>query len=542
MKNLTTSIYDFEKLRKAGYLYVDKTEYLWRLIDPPGESFFLSRPRRFGKSLLVSTLKNIFQGKKELFKGLALYNKPYDWRQYPVIHLDMANCDSKTPEELQVFLEHLLNVSAQELGLEVREQGLAARFENLICDAAKSSTTGQVIILVDEYDKPILNNVVDLPLCKEILPVLKGFYSSIKKCSGVTRLTLVTGVSKFCHVSLFSELNNLTDITMDVDYAGMLGFTEEEVRKNFADRIDEAAKSKGIFTDELMRMLLVWYDGYRFSKADIHVCNPVSISNFFEKKFEFDNYWGTTGVTTVLFEMAKTTRFNFEQALTTPVSSLAFGAYEVENIGPLGLLWQTGYLTIKEVLPGPVGSSMFKLGFPDHEVEDAFNTQLLAYYSGYKDAAMSSLVFRLTDAMRHDDVELFMVTLQSYFASIPYDIRGGDEHYYQTIFFITFLLLGSSVKAESRTNQGRIDAYIRTTKAVYIFEFKLDRNADVAVAQILDRRYYEKFQGCDLPIRLIGVDFDASRGRINGWKEGTLAAGQRMQNAKDETRTETALP
>lgn len=323
----------------------------------------------------------------------------------------------------------------------------------------------------------------------------------------------MTGVSKFCHVSLFSELNNLTDITLDADYAGMLGFTEDEVRRYFADRIVEAANSKGVSTEELMKILLAWYDGYRFSEADIHVCNPVSISSFFGKKFKFDNYWGTTGVTTVLFELARTTRFDFEQALTIPVTSLAFGAYEVGNVDPLGLLWQTGYLTIKEVLPGPMGSSMFKLGFPDHEVEEAFNTQLLAYYSGYKDSAMSAMVFKLTDAMRRDELEAFMPTMESYFASIPYDIRDGDEHYYQTIFFITFLLLGSSVESESRTNEGRIDAYIRTAKAVYIKK---------AVSQIVDRRYFEKFQSCGLPIRMIGVNFNSAKGRIDGWKEMAL--------------------
>ena len=523
MKDLTTSVYSFEKLIQGNFLYVDKTDYVWQLIRPAQGMYFLSRPRRFGKSLLLSTLKAVFQGKRELFKGLAIYDKPYEWKPYPVIHLDMANCDSRTPEELQAYLEHLLKVSAEGLGLELRETGLAVRFENLINDAAKSSANGQVVILVDEYDKPLLSNVADLAQCKKILPVLKGFYSSIKKCSNITRLAMVTGVSKFCHVSLFSELNNLTDITMKRDYAGMLGFTEEDVRRYFADRIAEAAKLQGTSEDELMRKLLEWYDGYRFSKADIHVCNPVSITQFFANDCEFDNYWGTTGVTTVLFELAKTTRFNFEQALTAPVSSLAFGAYEVDNIDPLGLLWQTGYFTIKDVLPGPIGSSMFMLGFPDHEVEEAFNTQLLAYYSGYKDSAMSSVVFKLMDAMRRDEVEQFMATLQSYFASIPYDIRGGDEHYYQTIFFITFMLLGSSVEAESRTNQGRIDAYVRTAKAVYIFEFKLDKSADEAVGQIIDRRYYEKFQSCGLPVRLIGVKFDSDKGRIEGWEEGTLA-------------------
>ena len=524
MKDLTTSIYNFEDLIQGNFLYVDKTEYVWQLIRPAKGMYFLSRPRRFGKSLLLSTLKAVFEGKRELFKGLALYDKPYEWKQYPIIHLRFADYSpmKDTAEKVDAYLLDKVATIAKANSISLPTNCDASTAFGKLIDAIAAK--GPIVILVDEYDKPILDNITDSHI-GNILKCLKGFYSVLKDRNDQERLLFVTGVSKFCHVSLFSDLNNLTDITMDVDYAGMLGFTEEEVREYFADRINEAAKSRGISIDELMRLLRAWYDGYRFSEANIHVCNPVSVSTFFQRKYRFDNYWGTTGVTTVLFELAKTTRFNFEQALTTPVSSLAFGAYEVENIDPLGLLWQTGYLTIKEVLPGPMGSSMFILGFPDHEVEDAFNTQLLAYYSGYKDAAMSSLVFKLTDAMQRDEVEQFMTTLQSYFASIPYDIRGGDEHYYQTIFFITFLLLGSVVETESRTNEGRIDAYVRTANTVFIFEFKLDRSADEAVSQILDRRYYEKFQSCGLPIRLIGVNFDSTKGRIEGWEEGTLTSG-----------------
>ena len=525
MKNLTTSIYDFEKLRKADYLYVDKTDYIWHLINPPGESYFLSRPRRFGKSLLISTLKAIFEGKKELFQGLAIYDKPYDWRQYPVIHLDFKDYMSTkdTVKKVDAYLLDKVATVAKAYSIPLPlDCDASTAFDELVDAMSKE---GKVVILVDEYDKPVFENIMNVEHGNGIFRLMQNFYGIIKHCQHHIRLAFLTGERKFALADhLWGGLNNLTDITMDSDYAGMLGFTEAEVRGCFADRIMEAAKVHGLSEEELMRRLMEWYDGYRFSKADIHVCNPVSISSFFGRKYEFDNYWGTTGVTTVLFELAKTTRFDFEQALTAPVSSLAFGAYEVENIDPLGLLWQTGYLTIKDVLPGPMGSSMFMLGFPDHEVEEAFNTQLLAYYSGYKDAAMSSLVFRLTDAMRRDEVEQFMTTLQSYFASIPYDIRGGDEHYYQTIFFITFLLLGSSIKAESRTNQGRIDAYVRTAKTVFIFEFKLDRSTDEAVGQILDRRYYEKFQNCGLPIRLIGVNFDSTKGRIDGWQEGTLAS------------------
>ncbi len=520
-QDLTTSVYTFEDLINGNFLYVDKTEYIWQLIQPAKGMYFLSRPRRFGKSLLLSTLKAIFEGKKELFKGLALYGKPYDWKKHPIIHLSFGDYTpmKNTAEKVDAYLRDKVATVAESYSIKLPKGTDAATAFGKLIDALHKK--GQVVILVDEYDKPIFTNMSKENV-GEILMCLKGFYSVLKDRNAMERLLFVTGVSKFCHVSLFSELNNLTDITLDADYAAMLGFTEEEVRRYFADRIVEAAKSKGVSTEELMRLLLIWYDGYRFSKADIHVCNPVSISSFFSKKYEFDNYWGTTGATTVLFELARTTRFDFEQALTVPISSQAFGAYEVDNIDPLGLLWQTGYLTIKAVLPGPLNSSLFRLGFPDHQVEDAFNTQLLAYYSGYKDSAMSSVVFKLTDAMRRDDLESFMGTLESYFASIPYDIRGGDEHYYQTIFFITFLLLGSSVKAESRTNEGRIDAYIRTAKAVYIFEFKLNKSAKKAVGQIVDRHYYEKFQACGLPIRMVGVNFNSTKGRIDGWKEMAL--------------------
>ncbi len=520
-KELTSYVFAFEELVNGNFLYVDKTEYIWNLIRPNSAGYFLSRPRRFGKSLLLSTLKAIFEGKRELFKGLALYDKPYEWKKHPIIHLSFGDYTpmKNTADKVDAYLRDKVVTVAESHSIKLPKAADAATAFGKLIDGMHKK--GQVVILVDEYDKPILDNISKENV-DEILMCLKGFYSVLKDRNAMERLLFVTGVSKFCHVSLFSELNNLTDITLDADYAAMLGFTEEEVRRYFADRIDEAAKSKGVSTEELMRTLLVWYDGYRFSKADIHVCNPVSITSFFSKKYEFDNYWGTTGVTTVLFNLAKTTRFDFEQALTVPISSLAFGAYEVDNIDPLGLLWQTGYLTIKEVLLGPMGSSLFKLGFPDHEVEEAFNTQLLAYYSGYKDSAMSSMVFKLSDAMRRDDLDAFMRTLESYFASIPYDIRGGDEHYYQTIFFITFLLLGSSVKAESRTNEGRIDACIRTAKAVYVFEFKLNKSAKKAVSQIVDRHYYETFQSCGLPIRMIGVNFNSKKGRIDGWKEMAL--------------------
>ncbi|MBP5637850.1 MAG: AAA family ATPase, partial [Victivallales bacterium] len=336
-KDLTTSIYTFEDLIKGNFLYVDKTEYIWQLVRPAKGMYFLSRPRRFGKSLLLSTLEAIFTGKKELFKGLAIHGKDYKWEMYPVIHLDLANCDSRTPEELHAYLEHLLKASADDLGVELRETGLAVRFENLIRDAARASNAGQVVILVDEYDKPILGNISDQPRCKTILPVLKGFYSSIKKCSSSIRLAMVTGVSKFCHVSLFSELNNLTDITLESQYAGMLGFTENEVRTCFADRLAEAAEANGLTSEKLFQKLLDWYDGYRFSDAETHVCNPVSISSFLQKPYKFTNYWDTTGTPSFLLELMRKQSYDHEAALNRWYGESIFAAYELEKLDITGL-------------------------------------------------------------------------------------------------------------------------------------------------------------------------------------------------------------
>ena len=517
-KDLTTSVFTFEDLIQGNFLYVDKTEYIWRLIRPAKGMYFLSRPRRFGKSLLLSTLEAIFTGRKELFEGLALHDKPYAWEKYPIIHIDFSNSNLETAKDVKEFLQDELNELSSTLGLPLRGHSLGKQFEYLIKDSAGSSPMKKVVILVDEYDKPILDNIANLPHCQKILKVLKGFYSNIKKGEKYTRLAFVTGVSKFCHVSLFSDLNNLTDITLDADYAAMLGFTEEEVRKYFADRIVKAAESKGVSTEELMRKLLEWYDGYRFSKADIHVCNPVSISSFFSKKYEFDNYWDTTGTPSFLLGLMGRQAYDYEAALNDWYDESIFSAYELDRLDTTGMLWQTGYLTIKEIRQRITGTR-YLLDFPDREVKQTFMSRILEIYGGVRQGLPLSLIQNFYDAISNGDLDGFMAILQSLFAGINYDLHIPNEKYYQTIFIVVFRLLGVFIEAESRTNEGRIDAYIRTAKAVYVFEFKLNKSAKKAVSQIVDRHYYEKFQSCGLPIRLIGVNFNSTKGRIDGWKE-----------------------
>ena len=453
--------------------------------------------------------------RRGLFKGLAIDKMPYSWKPYPVVHFDFGDCKANTPDKFCRYLDEALQRLATVLGITLHGCNCTLRFADLINKAAGDD---KVVVLVDNYDMPFSRNVGS-PSVHGIHRLLRDFLLPIKGCNDKIHFALLAGTHKIWLADCFGGLNNLTDITLKTDYAGMLGFTETEIREHFADRIPLAAAANGCTEEELMQTLLKWYDGYRFSNAETHVCNPVSLSTFFSNNYEFSNYWGKTGMPSFLLELAKNTRFNFELALSQPVSDLVFGAYELDNLDPMGLLWQTGYLTIKELVPSPLGNGVFyRLGFPDLEVEQSFNTQLLTYYSGFRDMEMSAVLTRLMSSIRENRIGDFMKTLQSYFASIPYDIHGGDERYYQTIFFITFLLLGTAVEAESRTSDGRIDAVIATMDHVFIFEFKLDKPAPTALEQIEDKEYYLKYRSSGKAITLIGASFDQSRGKLAEWK------------------------
>ena len=523
MKDLTTSVYAFEDLIQGNFLYVDKTDYIWHLLRPAKELYFLSRPRRFGKSLLISTLKAVLQGRKELFRGLAIYDRPYDWKAYPVVHLSFGDYTpmKDTAEKVDAYLRDKVSAVAETHGV-ILPTG---------CDAATAlgkllDTLGQrsqVVVLVDEYDKPIIDNIGNIgdKQVKGIVTCLKGFYSVLKDRNVLERLLFITGVSKFSHVTLFSDLNNLTDLTLNPEYAGMLGFTEEEVRQSFADWMPDAARAHGVTEDELMCQVLDWYDGYRFSRGATHVCNPVSITRFFANGGAFSNYWDSTGTPSFLLERMSTRNYDHEQALKEWYGESIFSAYETDRLDITGMLWQTGYLTIRGVRDG-VRGLRYQLGFPDREVRDTFCLRLLEYYGNLSLGTGDSLVEKMQNAIMQDDPDGFLRLFQSVLANIDYTLHLRQEKYYQSIFFVVFLLLGSEIAADSCTNQGRIDAYICSNSCVYIFEFKLDKTAEEAVGQIKDRRYFEKFMHGRLPIRLIGVNFDSEKGRIDCWQEGTM--------------------
>ena len=519
MKNITSSVYTFEDIVKDDFLYVDKTEFIWNLIRQGKAMYFLSRPRRFGKSLTVSTFKAVFQGKKELFKGLAIYDKPYDWKQYPVIHLDMGNCQAKTPEELKLHFVRLLeNQSAEhQVNVKIQKEALAASFEDFINAVAAKE---QVVILLDEYDKPILNTLTS-PEATACRDVLKGFYSSIKKCESKERFVFVTGVTKFCHVSLFSDLNNLTDISMHRDYATMFGYTQGEFETYFADRIDTACKQLNMSREELLPEIKAWYDGFRFEEESETVYNPVSLAQFFTNSCKFNNYWFSTGTPSFLVELTKKADFNFEKTLSEPVMGLAFNAFEIDKIDPLALLLQTGYLTIKSSFVD-LGETLYYLDFPNREVKNAFETYLISDYASIPQETVGANVFKMVKAIKARDINLFMELLKTFFAAVQYDVATDTEGRFQLLFYSVFLLIGVRVEAESRTNNGRIDAVICDGDHVYIFEFKINQTAEIALDQIRDKEYFRKYQHSGRKIVLVGANFDTASRQITEWKSESV--------------------
>jgi hypothetical protein len=513
MKNITSSIYNFEDLIQGNFLYVDKTEFIWQLIQPAKEMYFLSRPRRFGKSLTISTLKAVFEGKKDLFKGLALYDKPYDWKSYPIIHLDMNGRDFRTVEKMEERLQLKLLEQAKVNNVKLSISASDTMFHELINTLYERD--GDVVLLLDEYDKPILNNI-EKEDRSSFLETLKIFYSVIKEKSSLFRFIFITGVSKFCHVSLFSDLNNLTDISMDASYATMFGYTQEELEANFGDRILSLAGEEDI--DTYKAKIKEWYNGYRFHEKAATVYNPVSLAEFFRRKGEFDNYWYDTGTPTFLMKLFKDTKFDFHSIIgCKSVPKIVFSAWEIDSVDPLTLMYQTGYATIKST-EQKFDRTLYFLDFPNREVEESFSAHLLNSYAGQTRTLSVDFSQNLADCLLNNDLPLFRKTLEVFFAGVPYDVHKKNEAIFQGIFFSIFKLLGECIEAESTTNDGRIDAVIKTSQAIYIFEFKLD-NDPTALDQIKEKEYYKKYLLDKRDIYIVGVNFDSVKGNLIGWED-----------------------
>ncbi len=524
MKPLTTSVYTFCDLIDGGFLYVDKTAGLYELVREYKGQYFLARPRRFGKSLMISTLKSIFQGRRELFDGLFIATTDYDWKPYPVIHLDMGSTAAQTPEELETNLCYGINLNAQQNKVSLSSERAANRFLELVNTLA--ARDGRVVILVDEYDKPLLGHLGQ-PSAKGIQTVLKAFYSVIKTTESCQRFALLTGVSKFTKVSIFSDLNNLTDLTMDARTATLLGYTQPELETHFPDYIERLASAIGRDKAETLDALRVWYNGYRFHHRAETIYNPVSVMKCLDNQ-EFKNYWFETGTPTFLIELLRKKPID-------PTGMVAdesdFGTYDPEQLSVLPLLVQTGYLTIKSAA-GPLGSLSYRLGYPNREIELSFSRSLAQGFTNLAPEDITSALQRLSAALKEDRIADMLDTLQGFFSKIPNTITIDNEKYYQTIFFTIFTLIGINIETEVSTNIGRIDAVVKTTGHITIFEFKLNGTADEAMAQIRARRYYEPYLDDGRPITLVGVEFSGKTRNlgahrieaVDGGAEGEPAA------------------
>ena len=505
MEKVATDIYSFRELREKGFTYVDKTAMLLPLANLSiGKQFFLARPRRFGKSLLISTLHCLFEGWRELFKGLAI-EPEWDWsKAYPVIKLDMGACQAATLAEFREFLFRQLRTEAERLGLSLVETTLPSiAFSGLIDAAARSSANGKCVVLVDEYDKPILGHL-GKPSVGPIRDELKPFYGVIKYKEGLQRFAFITGVSKFSKVSIFSDLNNLNDLSMDARAATLFGYTHEEVKANFPEAIKALGERNRLDGEATFAKLIQWYDGYHFEENAQPVFNPVSVGKCLLTQ-KFDPFWFETGTPSFLLKLM-TKEPGCLDNVEIPVTS--FSVYEPDDPALMPLLYQTGYLTIKgDYWDG--SEHIYRLGYPNLEVSKAFSESLSKQFSCLPAPEHASLLAQMVNALRQDDVNDMLDALSCFFANIPANITVRREKYYQTLFYSVFILIGARTHAECWTNRGRVDAVVETPCGVYVFEFKLNDTAAAALAQIKAKGYHEKYLRQGKKVTLVGAAFDA---------------------------------
>jgi hypothetical protein len=513
MKKLPLNIHTFSKFVKGNYLYVDKTKSIYNLITGPGEYFFLSRPRRFGKSLLISTLVEIFSGNKELFKGLWIYDK-IEWTQYPVIHIDCSKLTFKTPDMLEKSLGTRIEKMAADYNIQL-DHGLflKEKFGQLL---EKMSQKQKVVILIDEYDKPMTEYMEagEIEVAKNIRRVLKGFYGVIKGSDAFLHFVFITGVSKFSKVSVFSDLNNLRDITLSKQFTELLGYTETELKHYFEPYMVPMAHEMKMSQKQLLAEIRQWYNGYSWDGENF-VYNPFSILNMFAEK-SFGNFWFSSGTPAFLIKLIKNQQYDVVEFENLPVKSYTFDSYDIENMEIASLLFQTGYLTIKKITIENL-EKLYQLSYPNKEVLDSFLTHLFGEYTQKKLSFGTRILERMRKTIAADDMDPFLQEIKSLFASIPYHIFIGErEAYYHSIIYLVLRLNGAHVRCEDPTNIGRIDAVLETGKKIYIMEFKIGSEQE-ALEQIKELKYYEKYLGSTKEIVLMGIGFDPEKRNISNY-------------------------
>ena len=527
MKDIITGNSSFEVLINYEYLYVDKTKYLYELAKNTGKYYVLSRPRRFGKSLTLSTLEAIFKGKRELFKGLYIDSTDYDWKEYPVIHIDFSTCVRNTTLGISEWINNQVLNIASDYNINLSEKnGFDSNLRTLI---QSLSETEKVVILIDEYDSLLTNNINSENI-EEIRSTLKGFYSVLKGQGDNIKMCFITGVTKFSKVSIFSAMNNLTDISVLDEYSAMVGYTQKELEENFAEYIDFGVKKNEISKEEYLSQLKYWYDGYCFTPKGESVYNPVSIGSFFYAGGEiFRNYWiQTGGMTSFLTEIAKRVKFDLSLDEAIKISEdklhstdiVQMVQTEVSRENFIALLYQSGYLTIKSASKGRSGY-LLTLGYPNEEVKQGLNDILLPTYLGSAARDFDKLV--LADLFDRGEVGKAMQKLSSIFASIPYyELVFDSESAWHAGFVCMMNMVEADIIPEQPTNKGRIDCVIKSPNDIYVIEFKFNQSADVAIQQIKANKYYEPYLSYGRTIHLLGINFSTEQKNIVEWKDQVL--------------------
>ena len=533
-RKLPIGIQSFKDLREKRFLYVDKTEYLFQLVNN-GKVYFLSRPRRFGKSLFLSTLAAYFLGQKELFKGLYLEKAEAEqavqenraaWQAYPVLYLDFNTGQYELSGALDETLSYFLDTEEPKYNLQKNSFSHAKRFTSLI-QAAYQQTGKQVVILVDEYDKPLLQTMgVNEALNEHYRNMLKAFYSVIKTCDQYIRFAFLTGVTKFSKISIFSDLNNLRDISMEEDYAGICGITQEELEANFQSEIQALATRQDLTYQQALAELKQWYDGYLFHQAGKGMYNPYSVLSALVKR-EIKSYWFSTGTPTFLVNYLKEAHYYIPDLDgKVELNEEELETYRAVAEDALPILFQAGYLTIKEYISDV---RLYRLGFPNDEVRYGFLRNVLPAYSAVPFTQGGAWVARFVQDIREGKVDSFMERMQSLIADIPYDNFTEEnlklrEQNYQAAVYLIFKLMGQFGQTEVHCSTGRADCVVITVDTVYIFEFKLSGNssAEDALNQIKENRYAEQYKADSKKIVLIGSSFDEQTRTIKDWKTEAL--------------------
>ncbi len=510
MKKLPIGIQSFSKLMRENCVYIDKTALIHDMITQGG-SYFLSRPRRFGKSLLVSTLKEIFSGNKELFTGLAIELLPYDWQKHPVIHISFSSIPCEDSQELERGIKNFLQDIAQQHEIILDDKLKSGEMlKSLVKQLAKQNS---VVLLVDEYDYAILRHIHDKDAANAIRETLKNFYSAIKDLDEYLRFVFLTGISKFPKTSIFSGLNNLNDISLSSTYNTILGYTAPEIVDNFEQHLVHSADKLECSMQELLEEIRVWYDGYQFARNQnaIKIYNPFSVLLFF-KNSEFSNYWFATGTPTFLINLLKAKDYPIEDFEAIEATESELGAFDIDIIPLKTLLFQAGYLTIQSY---NTTTRNYLLGYPNKECTQSLIEYIFASMTSASGAYLNNVVAALLEAFRLYDCERLREIITQLFATVPYTIHIGKEKYYQTIFYLVLKMIGAEIIVEKATNIGRIDAVVQTKNICFIIEFKINSTAKVALKQIKTKKYYQAYQSLGKKIVLIGIAFDINLKNIS---------------------------